>query len=75
MAKENGVKKQMRRVAINMKANIKMIKNLGLALSHGSQVINIKVVIKRMKGTGMERCIGLMVLITKGNGNMEFSTG
>jgi hypothetical protein len=75
MAKENGVKKQMRRVAINMKVNIKMIKNLGLVLSHGSQAINIKVVIKRMKGTGMERCIGLMALITKGNGNMEFNTG
>ena len=58
---------------IDMKVNMKMIKNQVTEFLHGVQAMCIKETIRMMLEMAMARCIGTMVVFTKENGKVEFS--
>lgn len=68
-----GLGKEPQAPVINMKVNIKMIKNKDTEYSLGQQVIYIKEIINKIWDVVMDKCFGMMEAIIKDNGRMGFS--
>lgn len=49
-----------------------MIKNQDMVYLHGQLVMFIKVIINQINVMDMVKCIGMMGVIIKGNGKMEY---
>ena len=60
--------KEALEVVINIKANIKMIKNKDMVFSHGAMVMSIKEITLMILDKDMEKCIGVMALFIKVTG-------
>jgi hypothetical protein len=52
-----------------------MIKNQDMVYLHGQLVMYIKEIINQINVMDMVKCIGMMGVITKGNGKMEYKMG
>lgn len=70
MVQEYG--KRVQDIMINIKANMKMIKKMGMEYLHGLQEMYIKEIINQMLEMDMDKCIGVMEVIIKGNGEVEY---
>ena len=70
MVQEYG--KRVQDITINIKANMKMIKKMDMEYLHGLQEMYIKEIINQMLEMDMDKCIGVMVVIIKGNGEVEY---
>ena len=73
MERENGRKWGQLLTVIVMRENTHKIKRTGSGFSLGKVEIFIKEIIRKMKEMVMEKCIGLMGLSTKVNGDKESS--
>lgn len=71
MERENGKRFITPRIVTLTMESTLMIRRMGLECFNGKVAICSKVAIRMMKEMDMERCIGLMAVITKENGNKE----
>lgn len=60
-------------IQINIKVCIKMIKNVVMVFSPGQVAMFTKAIILMICGMVMEKCIGVMEVVTKVIGRREFS--
>jgi hypothetical protein len=75
MAKASGERGRRLRTVISMKANTSLIRSMALAHLLGSRAIITEEVTKMTRGTGMEKCTGLMAVVTKGSGLVGYKMG
>jgi hypothetical protein len=73
MEKANGGRKTNRVNAINMKANTQLIRKMEWAFFTGKVEMFIRDAIRMIRGTAMEKCFGLMVVVIRANGRMAYS--
>ena len=61
-------------IRINMKESIKTIKNVDMESLHGQLGMCIREIMREISEMDMDKCIGTIVVFTKGTGKMEFRT-
>lgn len=65
--------RKVQEVATNIKVNIYKIKNMDMVFFHGPLVTFTKEIMKKTYELVLGRCIGMMEVIIRVNGRMEFN--